>query len=55
MKPTRVNESSGQYQNLPAVIGSNKEGVSRRGFIAATGMGWTGGGRSITCNGSKGC
>ena len=38
MKLTRVNESSGQYQN-PAVIGRNKEGVSRRGFIAATGRG----------------
>ena len=38
MKLTRVTEGSGQYQN-PAVIGSHKPGVSRRGFIAATGMG----------------
>ena len=38
MKLTRVTESGGQYQN-PAVIGSHKPGVSRRGFITATGMG----------------
>ena len=38
MKLTRVTESGGQYQN-PAVIDSHKPGVSRRGFITATGMG----------------
>ena len=38
MKLTRVTEGSGQYQN-PAAVGSHKPGVSRRGFIAATGMG----------------
>ena len=38
MKLTRVTEGSGQYQN-PAVTGSHKPGLSRRGFIAATGMG----------------
>ena len=38
MKLTRVTENGGQYQN-PAVIDSHKPGVSRRGFITATGMG----------------
>ena len=38
MKLTRVTESGGQYQN-PAVIVSDKPGLSRRGFITATGMG----------------
>ena len=38
MKLTRVTETGGQYQN-PALIDSQKPGVSRRGFITATGMG----------------
>ena len=35
---TRVTEIGGQYPN-PALIDSQKPGVSRRGFITATGMG----------------
>ena len=38
MKLTRVTENGGQYPN-PALIDSQKPGVSRRGFITATGMG----------------